>query len=827
MANTGESAQTELMPAGTGSDKNASSARNSLSIEASRLDAIRSLTPMTHTAVENEDSALVQGLKSARYSAIQAPLTGVSQIVDKFAHTNLEESTNFFAPPETAKFGTAAWHAQTIGGAAGMILPFMAVAATNRGALARLGLTARAGIAAESGVALNSARVAAVGEQALNGFVFDFALRPSDSNSKDFWLDRTKHGITGAATFGTLTASSIGLKQLIGVAPGATGIMNVLKRDVATGVLSGVPAGLAAANTSSLLEKGEFASLRRNAEDAYMMALVGGVLSAAHVIPGKQLTATQKVDASGKLTGLAKLESSLARRALDTEVPTSGMKVSSQRGGLVLSPLAAGRELRGFASEKAEAEASGANSTKAPTKIDLGGVEVALSEPGKHYGDGSYRIKLAEDYGVNPAGSQINFYPEGSFPGGFKSEVGPVVAAAKHPDGTLLFTRSNGDSVYIFPEARESNFTVGDTVEATKVEVLGNNAQRWHTTDNRLVEYHPDNAMPNNTRIGDIKRVDMTPWKTRFETAEGNTYELHRDGTNLSLRAIENGEVVGESLIKSFVEVFPNELNITRHGAVKERTTFADGTNLLLADGVTAFKYPEHVEYGDGRKVVDGVRHPDGWTRYFLDDGTIIDNRSEQKVGESDWIIRESRQDNSQLFEFKTGEKTEHSADGSTIREVYPEGHETTVGKVKEVIRTPDKYSYVLEDGTTIVLPLRGGGPTLKINSNGGKSIIADTQVVEVFKHAKPGEFGLLESLEVRNNGEITQRLLDHPELASITTLGTQRFRFTGFAQGRDGLYRMLLLDGALDKTLLPEDGVQSALQHGTTPYHKSEHQSR
>lgn len=821
MANTGESAQTEVMPpVGAGSDKNASTARNNLALEATSLNTLRSLTPMMHTPGGSDDSALVQGLKSARYSAIQAPITGVSQIVDKLAHTNLEQSTQFFAPPEAAKFGTTEWHAQQIGGAAGMILPFAAVALTTRGSLSKLGLTARAGVAAEGGMALNSARVAAVAEQGLNGFVFDFALRPSDSSSQNFWLDRTKHGVAGAATFATLTASSIGLKQMIGVAPSATGLLNVLKRDVVTGIASGVPAGLVSSNANSLLEKGEFAGLHKSAEDVYAMSMVGGVLSAAHVVPGKQLTAAEKIAASGKLDGVAGLEAGLKRR--NAEVPTSGMKVEGTSLGL--SSLVRGRELRGFASDKAEPEAAG--TPMALEKINLGGVDVAI-ESGKHFGDGSYRIKLAEDYGVNPAGTQIRFFPDGNFPGGYKSEVGAIVAAAKHPDGTILYTRTNGDSVYIFPEARESNFSVGDTVEATKVEVLGNDAQRWHTTDNRLVEYHPDNAMPSNPTIGDIKRVDMTPWKTRFVSAEGNTYELVRDGNNMKLTVLEGSEVVGESPVKSFVEVFPKELSITRHGAVKERTTFADGTNLLLADGVIAFKYPEPTPYGDGRMVIDGIRHPDGWTRYFLDDGTIIDNRSEQKIAETDWVIRESRKDQSQLFEFQTGEKTELSADGSTIKEVYPEGHQTNVGTVKEVIRTPDKYSYVLEDGTTFVLPLRGGGPMLRINQNGGKSIVDETKVVEVFKHAKPGEFGLLESLEVNNKGEVVQRLLDHPELTSVTTLGTQKFRWHGFAQTRDGLYRMLLPNSILDSTLLPEDGLQSALKTGTTPYHRGGHESR
>lgn len=826
MANPGENAQTEVTPpAGAGSDKNADSARSSLSLEANALNTLRSLTPIMRTSEASNDGALVQGLKSARYAAIQAPLTGVSQIIDRVAHTNLEESTSFFAPPEAAKFGSTQWYAQQIGGGAGMILPFMAVAATTRGGLGKLGLTARAGMAAESGFALNSARTAAVAEQALNGFVFDFALRPSDSNSKNFWMDRTKHGITGAATFGTLTASSIGLKQMIGVAPSATGILNVLKRDVATGIVSGVPAGLVSSNSSSLLEKGEFAGWQKSGEDVVAMSVVGGVLSAAHMIPGRQLTVAEKAAASGKSDGVTRLEANLARRASETEVPTSGMKAGSQGSGFSLTALARGREIRGFASEKAETEGAGAT-PKALEKIDLGGTEVTI-EYGKHYGDGSYKIKLAEQYGVNPPGTQIRFFPESHFPGGFKSDVGPVVAAAKHPDGTVLYTRANGDSVYIFPEARESAFEVGDTVEATKVEVLGNDAQRWHTTDNRLVEYHPDNAMPNNPTIGDIKRVDMQPWRTRFVTSEGNTYELLRDGENLKLTAIENGEIVGESQLKSFVEKFPKELNITRHGAVKERTTFADGTNLLLADGVIAFKYPEPVPYGDGRMVVDGIKHPDGWTRYFLDDGTIIDNRSEQKVAETDWVIRESRKDQTEVFEFGNGEKSERSADGNIVREVYPQGHETNIGKVKEVVRTPDKYSYVLEDGTTIELPLRGGGPMLRINANGGKSIVNETKVIEVFKHAKPGEFGLLESLEIHNNGEIVQRLKDHPDLASVTTLGTQRFRWHGFAQTRNGLYRMLLPNSVLDPTLLPEDGLQSALQTGTTPYHRRGHESR
>ena len=58
---------------------------------------------------------------SAVYSGVQTPAIGLSQFVDR----RLADAVNIMSAPQPAEFGTLQWHAQVIGQAAGMVLPFM------------------------------------------------------------------------------------------------------------------------------------------------------------------------------------------------------------------------------------------------------------------------------------------------------------------------------------------------------------------------------------------------------------------------------------------------------------------------------------------------------------------------------------------------------------------------------------------------------------------------------------------------------------------------------------------------------------------------------
>ncbi len=217
-----------------------------------------------------------EALHSAAYSALQGPLTGVAQLVDKAAGTDLAESTSFLrAPDEVTDTYSSRWHTHHVASAVGMILPFMLARGGARKILKPQNL-------ANSGLGWKGYAVA---EGALSGFIYDSAMHPVDANSENFWGDRLKNGLTGAATFGTLTASGIGIRENARGLIGNTGLTRVLESPVGAATLSGVPAGLVSAQTSSLLFEGKPASFSDSVESAYAMSFVGFALSSAHQSP--------------------------------------------------------------------------------------------------------------------------------------------------------------------------------------------------------------------------------------------------------------------------------------------------------------------------------------------------------------------------------------------------------------------------------------------------------------------------------------------------------------------------------------------------------------
>lgn len=269
-------------------------------------------------SIENQDSSLIKDFaQSALYAGVQTPIDGITQLVNHTADSELLPSVQLIDAPTQAEFGSASWHAQQVGGAAGMLIPFMAVTKLTRGGMNKMGLTAAESTVGAEGL-WNARAKLAIAESGISGFIYDAALKPVAPGEGNFWEARLKHGLTGAATFSTLTASSIGLRGLgssaLAKATGATGL---LRNEVAIGALSGVPAGLVAAESNSLLTHGRHASAKDLAQSAYMMSFVGGALAGTHQLagqPGKHAENLRKFDptrvstlmesAKTKLTGL-------------------------------------------------------------------------------------------------------------------------------------------------------------------------------------------------------------------------------------------------------------------------------------------------------------------------------------------------------------------------------------------------------------------------------------------------------------------------------------------------------------------------------------------
>lgn len=242
-----------------------------------------------------------EGAHSALYSAVQSPLDGVTQMADRVFDTSLLPAVQLIEAPKQSEFGSATWHAQQVGGAVGMVLPYMVAAKATRAAFVEAGLKAEATMGVGNISLLSKSGAVAVAEGAVSGGLYEFLGRASDPTHGDsFWESRVKHAAAGALTFGTLSAGTVGIKSLVSSFASPTveslsktaGEIVVSKgktvaTNVGTAALAGVPAGVVSAESESLLSKGHHASAKELVESAYTMAFVGGALGALHSFGGK------------------------------------------------------------------------------------------------------------------------------------------------------------------------------------------------------------------------------------------------------------------------------------------------------------------------------------------------------------------------------------------------------------------------------------------------------------------------------------------------------------------------------------------------------------
>ncbi len=332
-------------------------------------------------------------LHSAAYSGVQAPITSIGQIADNLISkgnlkTNIAEALTVLPAPEHEDFGTARWHAQQIGGAGGMILPFMLTKSTLSATGLSFAARTEAGVLASSRL-MSTANAGLIADGAISGFAYDFLLRPVEQKDMNkFWVARTEHGLTGAATFGTLTAGSVGLRQL--TRPLASTIANSPKAaqvmyDIGMGALPGIPAGIVNADVNARLTEGRWATAEERKQGAYTMFMAGGALSALHTIPGSEVPIGDVARAyAARKAGVNNLNEMLASRSsAEAAKPTVAGPESKLTGrGDKLGAAAMLKEGRAMASTDAEptgkpgekpagAEKAGETKTAQPMEADF------------------------------------------------------------------------------------------------------------------------------------------------------------------------------------------------------------------------------------------------------------------------------------------------------------------------------------------------------------------------------------------------------------------------------------------------------------------------
>lgn len=244
------------------------------------LSQLTNLTPVA--AVERQPQptkGVVNNLVgSFLYSGLQGPVDGVAQIIDRNLDTSLGETLHVMDAPMPAKFGTADWAAQQVGGAAGMVVPYLLL---HQGVSRAIG---RPAMATSIATTTNFGKLALAesGVSALTGSIYGGVFMPVNPNTQDFLGDRLKNAATSGLTFGTLTAASVGLQGLgRGLATqGRSGMASLLTNEVSTGVISGVPAGIVHADAASLFAGKGLATWQERGESVATFSMVGGLFGA-------------------------------------------------------------------------------------------------------------------------------------------------------------------------------------------------------------------------------------------------------------------------------------------------------------------------------------------------------------------------------------------------------------------------------------------------------------------------------------------------------------------------------------------------------------------
>ena len=243
----------------------------------SLLNVADSLLP-----VQQPNAALGDFGRSFAHTLVQAPLEGVAQLIDGKANGDTQKSVHFMNAPEAAKFGSANWAAQQAGSALGAILPVLAIHKGVSGAMGQ-SYAAKASLAmSENMSALTTRQVFTAGtvkmaEAGLTGAIYSGVFTPARNDETNFFAARTRNAIVGGTTFATLSGAGLGLKAISErTATSMPGLSRTLSSEIVSGVLSGVPAGLVAANGESLLSGHGFAKKEAQIQSVFTFSIMGG-----------------------------------------------------------------------------------------------------------------------------------------------------------------------------------------------------------------------------------------------------------------------------------------------------------------------------------------------------------------------------------------------------------------------------------------------------------------------------------------------------------------------------------------------------------------------
>lgn len=231
--------------------------------------------------LEQNSSCTEELFRSFCYSAVQSPLSGAAQLIDRASAdvsgmfggksgTSLLPKVQFMDAPRETTFGSREWHAQQVGSAAGLAADLVLVSMLSR--------KSHAGLERMSDAELSALGRREIRNMALTGVVLGGVFTPVKSG-EDFWQSRLANAGAQGLTFGTLAAGTVGLRSAgRWLEKGERWGGKILQNEIAGNILAGVPAGVMHAHSDSLLHGKGFAGWADTGKSVYSFATVGGIL---------------------------------------------------------------------------------------------------------------------------------------------------------------------------------------------------------------------------------------------------------------------------------------------------------------------------------------------------------------------------------------------------------------------------------------------------------------------------------------------------------------------------------------------------------------------
>ncbi len=226
-----------------------------------------------------DDSLAMELCRSAVYSGAQSPVNAVVQLVDRGAGTHILPKVQFIDPCAKAEFLSARWHTQQIGSLFGTTVNLLVLQKA-------VGWAGNELFGHIENSAANQALLAgrSIREAAVAGFVHNAVFRPVTESEGDFFEARLRNGLVGAGSWATSTAVGLGIKRL-GMAQDNV-IGAVLRSDVGSTVISGIPSGIVSAELRSVIDGKGWADGRSVAEAVYNQSIVGAMWAGGKEIIG-------------------------------------------------------------------------------------------------------------------------------------------------------------------------------------------------------------------------------------------------------------------------------------------------------------------------------------------------------------------------------------------------------------------------------------------------------------------------------------------------------------------------------------------------------------